>query len=803
MSAIREYFKVFLPLIGVFIAYRMFAVPYFEPPTQKKNRTWQTEHVTSVDRWWANYFSPDDWRNKHPRILHTSDGVLLFENWQQLGPDRWKLEPLTVIMLQSKKEGATATESRSNPVFVEAPHGAEIQFKHAIDWTTGRPPPVVGGQLLGEIRIFSPPASPGAKQSMLIETRDLRIDKRHIWTDQQVSIDFGDSRVRGRSLEIFLDKDLLSTQSNTVSTGDTPFEGLDRLELIYVDEVHLGLANGGLWANQSKEKSATNAQRPASVDVFCRGSFHFDFHTSMAKVDDGVQVVHRVAGLPDDRFDCHLLSMHFDWSTRNSSENKASSSLRDMDHIAVDRIEAAGKETDDKRDIARLVRVDAPGILARGNGRWLEVDLKNGQIAISNRLPGSTEAESDPAYLEKESFQIWSPEIRFQNPELAIAKPKPSIPPTIETAQQQPRMGKVFADGPGQARMRTDDGDQWKLSWSNTLTLHPDGPEDRLTIDGSANASSDRQGSFSAEQLDLWLFQLSKAQFQRLLAQDPTRRPPEVLPNRIHATGNVIVKSPMLRAQIQDLQTWFIYPMLATDSQSAPVLPPPQNLVRAPKQLTPIQPIPQSNISGLGQLATTQFGPQPPPADKLALKPKVPINVTGRTLKSRVMMIGNETSIDDLVIDGDVTLTRDQISETTPLPLTITGKMVRMNTESGNSNVAISGQPAKIQIGSGWLEGPEITFNEREQLVQMKQPGFIVIPPEAMANRKTSTTATSKSTSNIDWIEPIRVEWQGQLLFNGRIARIDGGVRIRGRAKTAEDTIWHLEGNLSSFSPSP
>ncbi len=804
MSAIREYFKVFLPLIGIFLAYRMFAVPYFEPTIQKKDRTWQTEKATSVDRWWANYFPVDDWRNKHPRILQTADGVLLFEAWEQLGPDRWRLEPLTIIMLQGKQGEPASTESRSNAVFVEAPHGAEIQFKHAIDWTTGRPPPVVGGQLLGEIRIFSPPAAPGAKQNMLIETRDLRIDKRHIWTDQQVRIDFGDSRIRGRSLEIFLDKDLLSPQSNTASTGDTPFEGLDRMELIYVDEVHLGLANGGLWGNGSKATATQTNSQPvngplASVDVFCRGSFHFDFHTSLAKIDDGVQVVHRVAGLPDDRFDCHLLSMHFDWSTPKSEASNGSSSLREVNHAAVDRIEALGKETDDKKEISRLVRVDAPGIQARGNGRWLEVDLKNGQIAISNRLPGSIEAESDPAYLEKENVQVWSPEIRFQNSELALAKPKPATPLTLEKNEQQPRMGKVFADGPGQARMRTDDGDQWKLYWSNTLTLQPDGLEDRLTIDGSANASSDRQGSFSAEQLDLWLFQLSPAQSQRLLAQDPTRRPPQVLPNRIHASGDVIVKSPMLRAQIQDLQSWFVYPMLASDSQSAPVLPPPQNLVRSPKQLTPIQPMPQNNSTGLGQLATTQFGPQPPPADKLTLKPKVPINVTGRTLKTRVVMVGNETSIDDLVIDGDVTLTREQISVTTPLPLTITGKMVRMNTDGGNANVQISGQPAKIQIGSGWLEGPEITFNEREQLVEMKQPGFIVIPPEAMANRNSASTSTSKSASNIEWIEPIRIEWKGQLLFNGRVARVDGGVRLRGRAKTTEDTIWHMEGNAQEL----
>ncbi len=796
MTAVRDYFRVLLPLLAAFGVYSWFVAPLIDPPVQQRRVVWDGPYLTAADHWWKELFPEGDWRAQQPRVLQTESGVLLFQEWQQLSDDRWRLTPLSMLLIQNGNSQQT-DGSPPKVLLVDAPRGAEIQFKQAIDWTTGRPPPVSGGQLLGQIRIFSPEKLADGSESLLIETSDLRIDRRHIWTNQEVRLQSGESIIQGRSLEIFMDRDLLSP-SELAGSGDSPFDGFDYLELIYVDRVRFRLADGGLWgeSSQTSAKGGTTSadhaiSQPAYLDVDCQGSFRFDFHTSIATLNDGVEMTHRVRNQPEDRFASQTMKLHIDWTDSDGN-------LRKFSAGRVDRIEAEGRNSDDKTDISRLIRVEAPGIQARGQGRWLEVDLKRGQMAISNRLPGTTEPESDPAYLEKDQFQAWSPDIRIQRDDLVLVATNRAMSANSQDVgrpMQSPaiqRLGKIYAAGPGQARLRTQDGDQWKLVWSNHLTLQPDGDDDRLTMDGAAYATSDRHGRFSAEYFDLW-FIPPQADVDE--STNPTAAAPsygKARPSRMRARGDVIVRSPMLRAQIGDLHAWFVYPA-----------PPPSSPIPGgnPAMTQPLarQPKP-SPETGPGQLAgtTSPFVSAPM---RFADVQETPISVTGNTLKTRILVVNESPTIDDLVIDGNVTVTRERISSQRPMPLTITGTMVLMNTvNQGKSNISVAGEPAKIQIGTGWLEGKEIRFNEQDQMVWMDQPGLIVLPPEAMATASPAIQMSSAppgfptASSNMEWIEPMRVEWAGQLIFDGLVAKMLGGVKMRGRLRTAEDTLWHISG---------
>ena len=48
-------------------------------------------------------------------------------------------------------------------------------------------------------------------------------------------------------------------------------------------------------------------------------------------------------------------------------------------------------------------------------GQHLVMDLINGLVTLSNRLPGITSRELTPVYLKRENVQVWSPEVQYQS----------------------------------------------------------------------------------------------------------------------------------------------------------------------------------------------------------------------------------------------------------------------------------------------------------------------------------------------------------------------------------------------------
>ncbi len=84
-----------------------------------------------------------------------------------------------------------------------------------------------------------------------------------------------------------------------------------------------------------------------------------------------------------------------------------------------------------------------------------------------------------------------------------------------------------------------------------------------------------------------------------------------------------------------------------------------------------------------------------------------------------------------------VTVARDSVSAESPWPLTITGTQLRLDTsENGLLDASIVGSPARLSIGSGALEGPEVRFNQRQQLVWIDHPGVFQVPPKRFGKTK-------------------------------------------------------------------
>jgi len=807
--------------------------------------------------WWQGYFVEDAWQRKSPKVLETPKGILIFKNWEQLSDTRWKISPLTILIPQNDFSSPSDANSLAQnqalapptrrAIFVENPQGAEIQFREALDLTSGKPPPpVVGGQLNGPILIYAPPRASGEGE-LRIDTRDLRIDRKMITTTQSVTMKIGRSRIEGRDLSIHLDNNLLATGDRSATKEALPFEGLDFLELIYVDRVEIDLPPGGLF-NNVDEATQKNSNLAAKAEVLCDNAFRFDFHRSQATLSGNVRLRHMVAGLPEDLFQSETLNLHFKWAGDWS----------------IDTIEAIGANGVGTDDPLRWVRMDAPSLKAKGQGRWFKLDMNLGRVAIANHLPAVPATDSSQVYLQQDTMQVWSPEIEYESSALTRAaierndkdrKASADLDPSKDISSQPRRLGKLWAAGPGQALLAAEGNDQWRLSWAESLQLQPEGEYERLSILGSANARSTTQGRFSAEKVDILLSSLSEDLVNELAANQYGRKPSSVIPRWLHATGKTIVHSPQLRAQVSDMQVWFAYPdveaiqsLLQNEGPDARQL----RRERSRKSLTttPAQP-PSSAIgaafSGLTEVASNVAGgnssvpsnstyinvpsnafksvsaPGSLPLGQASVTTELPMNVTGETLIAKISNSQLGTVIDDLLLSGIVTVTRNQVSDDSLLPLTITGSQLRIDTSDGGQfDATIIGAPAKLSVGEASLTGPEVRFNQRSQTVWIDQPGVFRLPTSAFSQNafmaggipsspnpvgkyaSTSSTAPQLLSSGTNsggetWLEPPEVAWNGRMVFDGRVARMDGGVQITGRVQTEVDTIWHLMGNASEM----
>lgn len=815
MKFLRYYLQVFLPLVVAFAAYQTWAVPFFEPKPRELANRWlpSDELVPQGAKWWEPFFLEGAWQRNQPLVIERDECILLYQQREQISDTRWRFKPLTIVIPQKTADG----ERRA--IFIENPKGAEIQFKKPFDWTSGNPPPIVNGQLLGDIKIYAPGDDTSQQGELLIETKDMRIDRRQVWTTEPIQMRIGNSSIEGRYLSIYMDRDLLAEQSATISPDPTPFPGLDYLELFYVDRVDVVLPRGGLWPSQ---QTANGLQRPASASLRCGGTFVFQFHQSLATLKNGVHMEHRVEGLPVDTFDCNELKLTLGMAKapETSSQNTEASSER----WRIDRLEAIGAPGHDYADQSNWVRMKAPGMQAEAQGQHLVMDFVHGMVTLSNALPGTAPRHSSRVYLRRESLQVSSPHLQVQNPDLIRTSGQPQLH----------RLGWLIADGIGIAQMETPD-DSWALRWSKRLVIRPHEARDLIQIEGGANISSSQRGRFIAENLNLWVLPVEGELADRLAWHYPDGKLPQFVPDVIQAKGDVMVTSPELNAQVETMNIRFQYPNLKPtrpgDHPTAQII-----------SNTSAASIP-SSASSPGSVATLESNAMRDEASTMTLAPpslplltqpdwptsvdnrlpassiapqiprSPPFQVQGISLEAEVVRTGKESSVASMVLDGNFALSRESISEETSLPLRMTGSRLVFHTPSEEwTNIHVIGQPAKVAVGSGWIMSDELQLSQTDQLFWIDHPGELVVPVEALAlggNASETNVAgtvpgllnsgSSQNGGAMEWHAPPRLQWGEYMTFDGKLARFGGGVTIDCRMKSGADTLWHILASASTM----
>ncbi len=130
---------------------------------------------------------------------------------------------------------------------------------------------------------------------------------------------------------------------------------------------------------------------------------------------------------------------------------------------------------------------------------------------------------------------------------------------------------------------------------------------------------------------------------------------------------------------------------------------------------------------------------------------------------------------------------------------------------SGDVNLQVSGQPARIVVGGGVLTGPSINFDQKTNLIWMDHPGNFALPPSqpaAVPLREPAPNIDSPlaAARKIQWIGTPVCTWNGSMQFDGRIVHIKGGVEFKGKMHGAEGRWWYVQSNskhLNIFMDAP
>ncbi|MFN7840837.1 MAG: hypothetical protein ACK5YR_11830 [Pirellula sp.] len=816
MTFRREYLRAFVPLAILFAIYSLTFSRWIDSAPKNLAKRWETPPLKVTSTWWEPFFKEDSWQRNGPQSLETESGILLYKDRIEISERRWKIKPLTILIPQ----GSDGNGKSRRAVFIENPEGAEIQFQSRPEWNAPHPP-LETGLLLGKTLIYAPPETPSSGDGLKIETSEIRIENRKIWTDKPISMQMGDSVIDGRHLTILLAQKLLSQDS--AKKEKRPFEGLESMELFYVDQVHVGLQPGGLWP--SKE-SQNNELRPAHAILKCGGRFEFKFHQREAVLYGGVRMEHIVQGLPNDTFDCEELHLRvgFQSPSNSSSNNVTDQSKNKGSPWTIEELTAYGAVGRDHTDYSKWLKLNAPSMQAQAMGLTLFMDFINGQVALSNTLPLTMPKDSSRVYLRREGMQIWCPEVQYHNPQIVQVRQANDTSPSGPN-----RLGGVSARGPGTAQLETRN-EPWTISWGTKLLVRPDGDKDVVTLDGSANISNRVEGHFSADHLDFWLHPVDASLRKQLEPFYENGKVPHWLADRMVANRNVVIQSPTLQAKVENMQVAFIYPTADSKPIQQNVAPASFQSDTPKDELLGTQLGGQSGIPGGVAFAaptlnngTSQPVRQPsqtyannsPAYFGATNKTQTPFVVLSKSLEAVIRNTGGESAIHALTVQGDFKVQRQQLSDSAPWLFEARGEQFRLQrSPSDLANVHLVGAPASIALGSGWIVAPEFSFSQTEHAFWIDHPGELVLPEEAVPlSGFVGPTNSLVSTSGVDaarmpngfpslptlspvattkWLEAPRLKWGERMVFDGKKAMFGGNISLHCKIESSPNIQWHI-----------
>lgn len=750
-------------------------------------------------------FAPDAWQRGNCKRLKTRDFTLLFENWEQISGDQWKLWPVSVVL---------GTDSKS-PLVLDAAEGAEIKFTESLDVMSGGAPPIERGRMIGSVRIHNqhfadaqssprtqvPPSAQtnptsgsqaSQKRRINIEASDVGIDHRKIWTTQPIRAQLGDVKLVGRDLTLHL-----STTGGIVTGGDNALAMLDRLELIYLDELTIPLTDGGLWDASDvakpqqprqvpgrpmplgRERIADSPPSSGLATVHCRGRVTYQFATGELALVDHVEVRHQASVnlATIDTFRCDELRMRF------------------ADLLAKRK---RGEELPDY-----LLSMVALGRPARATLPSFDVDLAAGQIELDTRA-GLVRMGGPAGVLVSYAGNRW----QFGQVNYMLHPTDPKLLGTFEAI--------------GKGRMdvaKKLDVPVTELQWTSGVKLERTGANEEftLTMDGDVAAAMTDGGTFRCDTARLVLQSSADGALPSSPAATLSQTSMQLIPKHFQAIGKEVrLNTPVIDIATRLLNLYF---EVVPTTSNAPAT---STTANSSEGLNPTE---TAKSDGALRRWVKQPGSEKVDTTLVANSTPVasdPPSIHGDTITAKLRLSDGSVTARDLTVVGNVSLRHEIQSQSGALPAVMSGDSLALIDGGGNDILQIGSgvdRPARFDLGDGFFVGPMIQVRMADNVVWIRDAGEFQLPtqilpqvssvlprgqmmpidaqPSSNAIRQDNALPPEfsvQAASKIEWLSPPRCRWKGQMVFDGRTAVLTDGVDIHATIVAGDERdVWDMQ----------
>ena len=466
-------------------------------------------------------FPAGSWELGRPKVVETDQGTLLFDEYHTDSDGRIKLDRCTLIFNVHSMAAASRSDDdttfHARPLVMRAESGATIEFDEPLSLMSGRLGRVVGGRLVGEIKIFRAPSGPGAEDALEVTTQGIQIDQQRIWTPHAVTFRYGPNRGSGRVLSIALQQ----KKAKDDSAEQSPAAGqIKSLELIHLDHLELHavgdmFASLGSRSRQSVDRSGASADRTdRTVEIRCRGPVRFDFERNVATLSEQVDVIrHNLVG-PSDQVNCEEMEIHFQRLARAASENSGQASAKDQ------LSPSAGLRT--KKIVARgfpvIVRAPSQGATMRAEKMEYEFGRRRFWLKDRRQLT-----------LHTSTFHVVAPELEYELP-------------------LEGQIGRLWAAGPGSLQKQDHaEGKQLTVEWKRELRIVRQDQSHVLSVQGAKITAP--AATMTGDKVHVYLREQSAA------GQPGTRG---IVVERLQASGQVHVDSARISGAVSEAKIWFV-----------------------------------------------------------------------------------------------------------------------------------------------------------------------------------------------------------------------------------------------------
>lgn len=743
LRRIRDYVLALAVILAAYLIYAQTVVRLIEPAPLARSPRDPFKPSIDVSRRnpFEHLFQPGDWELGEPKVLMTSQGTLLFLDYRPLEKGRLEIRPCTLIVYSKDSEGEIDQSAR--PVVMQAQEGALLQFDEEVDLSRGQFGRLIGGRIVGDIRVFSLPSHPGADDGLELTTRNLQIDRLKARTPHEVKFRYGASFGSGRDLEITLAPSEHVISGNKKKTP--PVGGIDSLQLAHIDQIMIASKQGSLMPGMDRNSKPAEQ---APVRITCEGPFRFDVTRRVATFDDNV-LIERFVPVPEshadnpskvDRLRCQQLAVFLSADSDDRAGKK-----QDVSTTAVERIVAVGNP----------VVLEAPSQSAYTTAERLEYNLKTRQVLLKSLNQGAE------VLLRRGSDEFVAPEMAY---ELVEGK----------------RLGKLWAPGPGRLTASAG-GDASKRTfaaqWNGEIRLRPHESNQLLSLTDGAQIDVEGQGSFKANELHLWLLELPSAGNGANRDEADPLGGGSVLPDRLLASGNVHADSPQLSLDVQELRAWFTH---------TPVELPPATLIPGPGSRDELrldspegraEPVPRQPIVRISEpLGPVETAAPEQPADAAAPSAKVQhFHLTGELVRLQIEQRGKVSSIDQIDVEGKQVRIVETNAAAADKPFLLEGSHIHLEGGVGpNSLITVVGQPAVIGARGMTVRSNSVRLSRRDNRVTIAEPGEMTLPIEQDFRGQT-----------VEDSQQLTITWKGSMVFDGIAAKFRRTVLVRGATYSA------------------